>query len=181
MTRNTHLYKTQYVINKKKQEVYYRDLTSLEYTFLSNIKNLAIRNDMAGRTAIYQIDPDQVPFGTRIVIGEDVLRRVNAVLNDKELFEITILELRERIKKDDFLMAIKSILTCLPGQSYTDLLKLNMVDLLELVCLCEQLVGKQILGVGNIKKHGLINTATLPDDGQSLQDKMNALNSHLGN
>jgi hypothetical protein len=74
ITRNTHLYKTHCLINKKKQDIYYRDLTSLEYTFLNNIKNTAIRDDLAGRTAIFQFDPDKVPFGTRIIIGRDVLR-----------------------------------------------------------------------------------------------------------
>jgi hypothetical protein len=181
MTRNKHLYKIQCVINKKKIEVYYRDLTSIEYAFLTNLKNAAIRDDLAGRTAIYQMDPDKVPFGTRITIGRDVLRRVNFVLEDKQMFEVTINELREKIKKDDFLMAVKSIVTCLPGQSIMDLLNLTLIDILELVCLCELIIGKPLLEVGGFKKRGLVNTKTLPDDGKSLQEKMNALNSHLGN
>jgi hypothetical protein len=180
MTRNTKLYKIQTTINKKKQDIYYRDLTTVEYTFLVNIKNTAIRDDLAGRTAIYLTDPEKIPFGTRITIGRDVLRRVNNILEDKELFEITVHDLRDNLKKDDFMMAIKTIVTCIPGQSITELLKMTLTDLLELVCLCELVVGKQILGVGNIKKHGLINTKNLPDDGKSLQEKMDALNSHLG-
>ena len=179
MTRNTHLYKTQYSIGKKKHDVYYRDITALEYTFFNNIKNQAVRDDMIGRLVIYQTDPDKVPFGTRIIIGRDVMSRVDSILASRQLFEISINEFREKIKQDDFLMAIKNILMCLPGQSFTDLLNLTINDLLELACLCELIVGKPIFETGH-KKGGLVNTKTLPDDGKSLQQKMDALNNHLG-
>ena len=179
MTRHTHLYKTQCVIDKKKQDIFYRDLTAVEYTFFTNIKNTAIRDDMAGKMVIYQMDPEKVPFGTRIIIGRDALSRVDRILDDKQMFEITITELRNKLKQDDFLIAIKSILICLPGQSYTDLLNLTLVDLLELVCLCEAIIGKPLFDIGSFKKGGLINTKTLPDDGKSLQEKMSALNGFI--
>ena len=179
MTRNTHLYKTQYVKDKKKHDIYYRDLTSLEYTFLNNIKNIAVKNDMAGRIAIWETDPDIVPFGTRMIIGRDAISRIDNLLSSKQIFEITINEFRENIKKDDFLMAIKNILMCIPGQSFTDLLNLTITDLLELSCVCELIIGKPLFDTGN-KKSGLLNPKTLPDDGKSLQEKMDALNSHLG-
>jgi hypothetical protein len=177
-TRNTKLYKISCVIDKKKTEVYYRDLNTLEYSFLSNIKNEGVKYDIAGRQVIYQLDPDKVPFVVRMKIGEDVLKRINGLLESSQLFEITINEFRESLKKDDAMIAIKNILTYLPGQSFTELLKLNIKDLLELVCLCEYITGKQIFDIG--KKHGLINTNKLPDEGKSLQEKMNKISAHLG-
>lgn len=180
MTKNTHLYKIQCVINKKKQNIYYRDLTAIEYLFISNIKNEAFKEDLAGRTAIFDCDPDKIPFSKRMIIGRDCLDRVKQLLSSNQLFEITINELREKIKRDDFMIAIKYILMYLPGQSYTDLLKLNIIDILELVCLCEQIYNKPLFEFGQ-KKHGLVNTKNLLDDGKSLQDKMNALNKFVGN
>jgi hypothetical protein len=178
MTRNTKIYKILYPVGKKKEEVYYRDLTAMEYAFVNNIKNETIKRDLAARKAILYKDPDTLPIGTRITIGDDLLNKINNFLSSKQLFEITVSEFRENIKHDDFMIAIKHILTCLPGQSFTDLLNLNIKDLLELVCLCEYITGKPILDIG--KKHGLVNKNNLPDDGKSLQEKMNALNSFMG-
>jgi len=178
ITRNTKLYKISTIINKKKEDIYYRDLNALEFAFLNNIKNDLIKSDMAGRKVIVNQDVDKLPFGVIFKIGEDALKKVNDFLSDTQLFEITVKEFRESLLKDDAMVAIKHILSCIPGQSFTDLIKLNIKDLLELVCLCEYIIGKQLLGVD--KKHGLVNKNKLPDDGKSLQEKMNALNGHLG-
>lgn len=174
ITKNTKLYKISCRINKQKEEIYYRDLNTLEYSFLINIKNEGIRNDIAGKLVIVFRDVDTIPFGVRMNIGQDIINRTQNFCNSSELIEISIAEFRESILQDEMMMAIKQILNILPGQSYTELLKLNIKDLIELACLCELLIGKPIF-----KKHGLLN-GKLPDDGKSLQEKMNALNKQLG-
>ncbi|MCK9429444.1 MAG: hypothetical protein M0R17_05530 [Candidatus Omnitrophica bacterium] len=173
MTRQTKLYKISAMVNKTKQNIFYRDLTANEYTFINNIKNLAIKEDIAGRTAIYNYDPDKLSLGVRIQIGRDALSRVDNILSSKQIFEITISEFRASIKSDDFMLLIKQILSCLPGQSYIDLLNLTLKDLIELACLCELLIGKPLFDSG--KKGGLVNPKNLEDNGKSLQDKMNKL------
>lgn len=178
ITRNTKLYKLTTTIHKKKVDILYRDLNALEYAFLNNIKNNIVKTEMAGRTVLFNKDPDSLPYGILLQIGEDILQRTADFLDDTQIFEITIKDFRESLIKDDAMIAIKHILTYMPGQSFTDLIKLNMKDLLELVCLCEFIAGKPILDVG--KKHGLINKSKLPDDGKSLQEKMNALNTFVG-
>jgi hypothetical protein len=177
MTRNTRLYKVSCVIDKKKQEVYYRDLTALEYSFISNIKNNLVKCEMAAKTAIIKIDPDKVPIGPLLKIGEDILSRLDSFLQSSQIFDITIKEFRDNLKNDDIMILIRHILTCLPGQSFTDLIKLNIKDLIELVCLCEYITGKPIFGN---KKRGLVNKNILPEDGKSLQEKMSALNNFVG-
>jgi len=178
LTRNTKLYKIKYTLNKKQNEVYYRDINALEYSFLCNLKNGVIVNDLAAKSVIVFTDPETIPFGTRQLIGKDVITKTNDVIQSKQLFEITVNEFREKLNHDDIMVAIKNILTCIPGQSFTDLIKLNFKDLLELVCLCEYIIGKPILDIG--KKRGLINKNSLPDNGKSLQEKMNGLNSSIG-
>ena len=180
MTRNTKLYKLSCLIDRKKQDIYYRDLTVLEYTFLTNLKSDVIRYEMAGRIVITKINPDLIPIGPLLKIGEDAFSRTVSLLDPEnhQLFDITINEFRESLKTDDIMIMIRYILTCLPGQSFTDLIKLNIKDLIELVCMCEVIAGKQIFG--GQKKHGLVNKANLPDDGKSMQEKMDVLNSHLG-
>ena len=177
LTRNTKLYKIT-SSGKKKKDILYRDLNSIEYAFLNNIKNQAIRAEIAGYISIYNSDPNDVPLGIKIQIGNDVISRVESLLTSKQLFEITVNEFRDHIKHDDALMAIKQILSCLPGQSITELLKLNIKDLLEIVCLCELLINKPLFDFHG-KRSGLVNTKDLPDDGKSLQEKMNTF-SHLG-
>jgi hypothetical protein len=182
LTRNTRLYRTSFTRGTEKTEVYYRDLSTLELSFLSNIKNDTVRYDLAGQTAIYNISPDLVPFGTRSRIGEEVLVKAETLINDPQLLEISVKEFRDNIKKDDVMMCMKYILSVLPGQSFTDLIKLNHKDLIELICLCEEITGKQIFNFGSIgkKRTTLVNPKTLPDDGKSLQQKIDELNSHLG-
>ena len=180
ITKNTRFYKISCIVDKKKQDVYYRDLNALEYSYLSNIKNNVIRCEMAARTVIIKVDPDKIAIGPLLKIGEDVFNRTDSFLSpdNHQLFDITISEFRESLKNDDIMILIKHILTCLPGQSFTDLIKLNIKDLVELVCMCEYLIGKPIFG--NQKKHGLVNKSNLPDDGKSLQEKMNSLNGFVG-
>jgi hypothetical protein len=180
MTRQTKLYKTSFNNKNEKVEVYYRDLTVLEISFLSNIKNDIVRYDLAGVTAIYNIDSDKVPFGTRVKIGEEALSRSLELVNDQTMLEISVSDFRDSIKKDDVMMSLKYILSILPGQSFTELLKLTHKDLVELICLCEEISGKQIFNFGKRKGTNLINPTSLPDDGKSLQQKIDALNSHLG-
>lgn len=175
MTRNTKLYKLNY--NSGKEEVYYRDITALEYSFLSGIKNDGYRYEIAAKTAIIDKDIKDIPIGTLIKIGQDVINKVNDLLYSKQLFEITIQETRKNIESDDFLLLIKGILAVLPGQSYTDLLNLNYKDLIELACLCEKLINKPIFNIG---RKGLVNTQDLSDNGKSIQDKINNLSSQIG-
>lgn len=172
-TRNTKLYKVNYNDQGIKKEIIYRDLTNLEYSFLSNIKNDALRVEMAGKTVIDEID---IPIGTLLLIGKKVLDNITDLLSSEELFNITLDEFKNNIKNDNIMMAIKQILCVLPGQSFTDLLNLNIKDLLELIVLCEEIQGKPILKRGGVKlKHNLTD-----EDKKSLQQKMNELNKFVG-
>lgn len=180
MTRNTKIYKMYFNKGQEKKEIYYRDLNTLELAFLSNIKNDTIRLEMAGVTALYNCDASEIPIGIKIQIGEKVIETSQEIINDMQLLEVYVTEFRTSIKSDDVMMCLKYILSILPGQSFTDLLKLNFKDLIELVCLCEDITGKNIFKFGGKKGINLINPHTLDDDGQSLQQKMDSLNSHLG-
>ena len=180
ISRNTKLYKISYLNKQEKVEVLYRDLTTLELSYLYNIKNDITRYDMAAKVSICNCDPSIVPLGHRIKIGEEVLNKGLELTNDIQLLEISVSEFRESIKTDDVLMCLKHILSVLPGQSFTDLLKLNFKDLIELTCLCEEISGKPIFTFGGKRGTTLINPKNLPDDGKSLQQKMDELNSHVG-
>lgn len=180
MTRNTKLYKTSFMRNSEKIEVLYRDLTTLELSFLFNIKNDISRYDMAASVAIYNYNPSEVPIGVKVKIGEEILSKALEIVNDIQLLEISVSEFRESVKKDDVMMCIKYILSIIPGQSFTDLLNLNFKDLIELVCLCEEITGKSIFTFGGKKGTTLINPKNLPDDGKSLQQKMDELNNFVG-
>lgn len=179
MTRNTKLYKTSFSKNKENIDVYYRDLTVLEISFLSNIKNDVIRYDIAAQSAIYNMDSNSIPLGVRIKIGQEALSKSLELTEDVRLLEISVSEFRKKIKRDDVMMAIKHIISIIPGQSFTELIKLTHKDLIELICLCEEIYGKPIFTFGNKAGVSLINPKSLPDGGKSLQQKMNELNNYF--
>lgn len=182
MTRNTKLYKTKTTSGK---EIWYRTLSVEELSFLDGIKNDITRSEMAGKLAVYKGELTHEDWALAITIGNKAIEYSTDVVADDRIFEITVKELRKKIVNDSALIAIKNILSVMPGQSVTDLLKLTYTDLIEMVCLGEILCGKPLINFGGDKappKKGmhLINPADLSDeDGKTLQDKMNELNSTL--
>lgn len=182
MTRNTKIYKTSFKEKNKTIEVRFRTLSALEITFFDNIKNYDLRNELAGKTAIINIDSSKVPWPILMKIGEDVYYQSTKDVSDVQLLEICIKDFREKIKSDYVLVAIKDIIEAFPGQSITELLKLTPLDLIELVCLAEAVLKRPLFTVGDPKRRGgLIDPRKLPDDGKSLQEKMNDLNKYLDN
>lgn len=176
ITRNTQLYKITYKLNNNPHELIFRDLTAVEYNFISNIKNDALKVEMAGKLVIDNYN-DKIPIGTILKVGKTVIDNVTEILNSQELFDITISNIKDDIKKDDFMMLIKNILMVIPGQSFTDLIKLNLKDLIELLCLCEEIVGKPILK--SSKHKTTLKKAFSEEDQKSLQQKMNELTSFI--
>lgn len=182
MTRNTKLYKTSFTKKGEKIQVHFRDLTVLELSFFDNIKNDAVRLDMIARTSIQNMSPDDVPWPTRLNIGEQAYNQSVKEIQDLKLLEICVSEFRDDVSKDYVLKAIAHIVEAFPGQSVTDLLKLTAKDLIELMCLSEKILNKQFFDFGNTpKKKGmsLVNSSEFEDDGKSLQEKMDQLNGFL--
>lgn len=180
MTRNTKLHKLKF----GKESVTYRDLNTQEISFLNGISNDSVRYEMAAKTAM--LDPEQnVPWPILQQVGERALAHSEKLLSDKHLFEITVKECRESLTTDSILSLISHIIRVFPGESVVELMKLTPKDLIELVCLAEQMTNSQIFTIKGApvrKKRGvkLVNPTDLPDDGKGLQDKMNELNSMLG-
>jgi hypothetical protein len=182
MTKNTKLYKTTFKKDKKTVDVYFRDLTILELEFLNNIKNEIIKNEIAGKISVYNMEANKVPFPTLVMIGEQAISYSNKEVNDITLLEIFVSESREKLKEHYLYIGLKDILEAFPGQSITDLLKLTPRDIFELMCLAELILKRPLFKFGGFKKQGrtLVNPSQFPDDGKSLQEKMDELNQHLG-
>lgn len=182
MTKNTKLYKTYFTKHEKKIDIYYRDLTVLELSFFSNINNDFIRNEMAGKVAIVNMDPADVPYPTIERIGEESYLNSTKEINDEQLLEICVSEFRDTVPTDYTLMCILRINQAFPTQPILELMNLTNKDLIELVVLAEISLGKPLFNFKNgITKKGmnLIDPHSLPDDGKSLQEQMNELNQHI--
>lgn len=177
MTRNTKFYK---VSSKDVGDIYYRDLNITEVSVLMNIKNIVVKNEMAANFCIYNKDPQEVPFEIKVQIGEDAIYRSLRVIADPAMLDITVNEMRTRIKESDPIIAwISHIIKYFPGTSVADLFKMNEKDLLELVILAEEMSGEKIIGQ---KKKGmnLINPSDLPDGGKALRNQIKDLNNSIG-
>ena len=183
MTLNTILHKITY----DKKIVIYRDLSVVELSYFMNIKNDVMRKEMAAKKSI--IDPvnaELVPWPILQQIGNSTLEQSQKWISDKQMFEIMVKQAREQIAEGDTPLAmIKKIVEVFPGQSITDLLNLTWKDLVELVCLAEDISGKKIFNVGgipNVKRKGvkLANSQDSDYDEISLQQKMDELNASLG-
>ena len=183
MTRKTSLYQ----IKVNKQPIVYRDLTVLEISYLSNIKNDLVKKEMAAKVAI--VDPtdlSNISWPILQKVGSNALENSTKWITDKQLFEILVKGYREEIKEGSSPLAmIRQILQIFPGQSITELLKLTWKDLVEILCMAEISVGKKIFDVSGIpsaprKGSSLVQSNAFEDDGKSLQEKMNALNATLG-
>ena len=174
MTRNTKFYKI-----KGKDPVYYRNLTTVELSVLSNIKNAIIQKEMAANIAIYGKDPDAVPFETKVQIGEDVLYISSRIITDPTFLDIAISDFRTSITEGEPILAwISNITRCFPGTSVIDLLNLTPADLVELVVLSEEMTGDKIFGAKQ-KKTTLINPNNLADGGKALREQIKTLNQNL--
>lgn len=183
MTRNTKLYQVTYLGKK----IIYRDLTVKEVDFIDGIKDQILKSELAGKLALIEpTDTIKVPAGILIQIGYNSLKNSVKNTRDKDLFEITVKEFRKNLEEESKspIPLIIEILKVLPGQSATDLMNLTYNDLIELVCACEKIKGAQILSVGGKHKPHkgvkLVDPKNLPDDGKSLQQKMDELNKVLG-
>lgn len=184
MTPRTSLHK----ISHNNTTILFRDLSVQEVLFLSNIKADVMKHDLAAKTCIIEpTDLTNIPWPILQQIGQSTINHSTKWVNDKQLFEILVKEYRKDILDGTSpLGMIKKIIEVFPGQSITELLKLTFKDLVELVCLAEQVTGKKILNVAGgpvprRKGSRLANAQVLEgEDGQSLQDKMNALNASLG-
>jgi len=183
MTPNTTLHKIKY--NDK--NIIYRDLTVLELSYFQNIKNEVMKKEFVARTCI--IDPtntDEIPWPILQQVGHNSIEQSIRWVSDKQLFEILVKKYRNGLSEGDSPLAmIKKIIEVFPGQSITELLNLTWKDLIELVCLAEEISGKFIFNIsGNprAKRKGA-KLATASDDSfdqSSLQQKMDALNATLG-
>lgn len=182
MTRKTSLYK----IKVNKQTIIYRDLSVLEVSYLSNIKKEIIRKEMAAKIAIIEpTDLENISWPILQRVGANALDNSTKWVTDKQLFEILVKEYREGLQDGTSpLSMIRHILQVFPGQSITELLKLTWKDLVEIVCLAELTIGKKIFDVSGLvtqrKGSSLLQPNAFEDDGESLQEKMNALNASLG-
>lgn len=173
MTRNTQLYK----INYKDQEVLYRDLTVLELSYLKNISNIALREEIAAKTAIINTDPNTIDWQILNQIGKDILIRSTNIVDNATLFELTVKEFRDNVQNDPTLLAISNITSILKNESVLELLNLTHKDLIELVCFCETRTNKKIFNVG---KGPIVKGTHLARDGKSLKEKMEELNKFNG-
>jgi hypothetical protein len=177
MTRKTKLYKASYIFDNKKNTVYFKTLTSSDIGFLSNIKNISEKYDQAAKRSIVDTNPELIPWTVRLKIGEDIFESSSRSINDQQLFEITVKNLRENVKNDPVLWCISKIRQVWPNQSLTELLNLTIDDLIEMVCFCEELTDQKLFNVDHIprKSKKLVNPGDLPDGGKSFMDKIKNL------
>lgn len=172
ITRNTKYYKsTVKDISNNEIDILYRELNILELSFLDNInsqnKKFEISYDLA-------VDKEyNILWPTKLQIGELILVKSLKIVADKDLFEITIKNMREKISNDTTINMITHITQVFPGTSILELFKLNHKDLIELTCICENMTNKRIFDLKKLQpKTGL---KEFPDDGKTLQEKMNEL------
>ena len=167
------------LVNDKKQEVYYRDLTAAELCAISNIKNAVIRNEFAANVSVINIDPADIDFASKVQIGEDILYRSSRLLEDPQVLDVVIAEFKEIINTDPIMAWLSHLTKYFPGTSIIDLLNLNVKDIVELIILAEGMSGDKIFGA---KKKGmsLVNPADLPDGGKALRDQIRELNNNTG-
>ncbi len=184
MTKNTTFYR----IKHQNKEILYKDLSVSTLCYLENIKNEVNRNELAAKASI--ISPtnlEEIPWPILQQVGRNAIENSVKYISDKQLFEILVKEYREGLTDGSSpLSMIKHIMVAFPGQSITELLKLTWKDLVELVCLSEEVIGKRIFNVGGApaaprrKGSRLVNSSLFTNDGKSLQEKMNELNNILG-
>ena len=182
MTRNTRLYKFKFKLNGEDTDVIFRDLTALELSFLGNLKDHSMQEEMAGRIAIENINSDNVPWPVRVQIGQKALEYSNEIVSNSKLEEITVKELRQSIEYDYIFYLISIIKRVFPTESIIDLMNLTVKDLIELVVFAEKFIDKKLiletepLPTQRKKNRKLINPRDLPDQGASLQEAINKLN-----
>jgi len=183
MTKNTTFYR----IKNKDKEIIYKDLSVLDLSYLENIKSDVMRNELAAKASIVSpTNLEEIPWPILQQIGRNVIENSVKYISDKQLFEILVKEYRDSLTEGGSpLSMIRYIMLAFPGQSVTELLKLTWKDLVELVCLSEEVLGKKIFNVGGSaptpkKGSRLANFKYFDEDGKSLQDKMSELNNILG-
>lgn len=168
--------------NGKQENVLFRDLTAGELGFLDGIKNDASRAEIAGRLSLYD-SKQEVPWAILMQIGQKAIDYSKSLYSDDVVFEMTVKDIRQNITNDVIITSILFILKVLPGQSYTELLKLTPKDLIELVCLCEKIIDQPLLEFGDKKKSGmnLVNPEKLtPAQAKTLRQRIASLNNSIG-
>jgi hypothetical protein len=177
MTRNTRLYKASIINNKKTTSIIFRTLTIEELQLLISINNIHERNTLAGELSI--LKKQELGWQTIDQIGDYAIRYSTQVVEDADLFELTVRDVRDKVAKDSVLIAMTHILRLFPGQSITDLMKLTHLDIIELMCFAEIYGDKALFNVKGFKtsspKKGmrLVNPTS---EAGTLQDKMEELN-----
>ncbi len=180
MTKNTKFYKVSTVIDRKKQDIHYRDLTVTELNVVLNIGSQIVMHEMAASLSITNIDPKKIPFGTKMQIGEDIIYRSSRLTSEPSSLDVTISEFRKNIKEGDPVMSwISHITKYFPGTSVIDLLSLTLKDLVELVVMAEEMSGEKIFG-SRKKGMSLVNPMDLPDGGKALRQQIKDLNKSIG-
>lgn len=168
--------------------IVFRDLTVLELSYLGNVKNEVMRFDMAAKVCIVEpSDLENIAWPILQKVGSSAIDHSTKWVADSQLFEVLVKESRKELSEGAGpLVMIRKIMEVFPGQSITELLKMTWKDLVSLSCLAEQASGKKIFSVAGgptiqRKSSRLVNQQAFDEDnGQSLQEKMNALNSALG-
>lgn len=170
MTRNTKLYKI--VVNGK--TIIFRTLTCNEITFLNNISNVAVRYEQAAKLAITEGYDPSIHFMAMHQIGEQALDFSSSMVNDDELFNLTVEEYRMKVKDDSTLNMILTIMDVIPSMTFEYLLNLTFNDLIEYTCLIERITKKRIFNDNSKKEQPQQKQAFFddPDAGKSLAEKI---------
>lgn len=169
MTRNTRLYK----LYNNNQEILIRDLTTAEINVLNNIKNINLKYEMAAKFAVLNCDPLELHWTVLYQIGVYIINKSQDILYGSVIRDITINDIRNKVKEDDFYILISQIIHAFPGESILKLMDMTYRDLVELVCFIEITNNKNILKTSSnkpIKKSNGKNE--FPDDGLSLAEKI---------
>jgi len=177
MTRNTKLYK----LKTKSKEYIYRDLTVNELSFLQNINNDARRNEIAGQLALYKDDPTNVPWPILDKIGLEAIKNSTIIMRDKNLFDITVKEVRNSVSNDEVISLIIKIATNL-NESILKLINLTIKDLIELGCICEIITKKSVFNVKSpikgSKRANLLNAKKEVSD-KPISEQIEELNEFI--
>jgi len=139
MTRNTKVIK----IKIGPKYVMVRTLTINELAFLDGISNMGVRYEQAAKLAMLDVVAD-LNFLSLNQIGEEAINHSVSVINDDELFKLTVEEFRMKVSTDSTLGMITKCLDYIPGVTFEYLTTLTYNDLIELMCLAERLHNKKM-------------------------------------
>jgi hypothetical protein len=177
MTRNTKLYKATIQFNNKDTVIEFRTLTVSELGFLNGINSIIRKNEIAGRLAFTYPDID-LPWGTLCTIGERAISRSMYLLEDDDILEVTIKDIRQKLETDPIMGFIIAILRKMPSLSLSELLEMTPTDIIELACVVENITGTSIFAAkfSSVKRKGrkLVNPSDLASGNEELKNRIDA-------